>query len=710
MSAAAKQKGKPMFRRLSQVYVEIPHSPLHTAKKSTAKQSASVTSSRKENALLPSDDSHMESTSSTKRKIDCDMPQQSAKKLKTVKSSAGVTDEPVVSSEAYPNGFFYCHQCNKKRDVEIGIRCTVLVVKDRQCGNKYCNPCLKNRYGLSMESIKIQEVPAKTKTRHITGQDYVFKCPRCDDICNCVKCRKAKGLKPTGNLALAARQSGGLSAADVLRNDIEAIGPMTSKSVSARAKVESKSQSKMSTSTSGKAQKNQTSSSAPGRSSTKLLPKSKSTPVIPKLTWSRVNMPLSLDEVEERIHIREFALRFESLLDIPRSQLEELEEIRGSRTRGGEDDDDDLVPWVSEPCLKSLILGLLQILDVDESNEKSLKIAMKRVRDSGGNLNKIWVALSALRINSNDFDASSSSSASLEPGSGLAFPDPLPAPSSATIIRTRSGTGTSLTVVRSAQLVPVVAALIDMAVDSADIRAVLDAGVQESKERAKEAKEAIRMENDRYDQEKEDNRAKEKKDKFASERHKRTLSDIDDALKLSSYAYIPRVCPLGRDADGRVYWALSPGMNEREAAVEILSSGPSGGTSRDRRNRKRLALPPDERSSLKKWSWFVAVWGIRPHEKERIAIDGDDSDEDEDDERWWGFSEPEEIVKLASWISAKSDASVGRDTPSTVDSDCDSDDEQDPNLSNAEQSKALAKELEQYAALLRWRTRREEEE
>ncbi|KAH7921406.1 hypothetical protein BV22DRAFT_1122186 [Leucogyrophana mollusca] len=722
MSTAGKDNRKPIFRRLSQVYVEIPPSPLHTARKNGSKQSASliVTSGHKENALLYSDGSHMSSasTSPKKRKMDCDISQPSAKKQKPAPLQAAELEKPVNSSEEYPNGFFYCHQCNRKRDTAACIRCTVVDVKDRRCAAKYCKACLKNRYGLSLDDIKTQggAESAKNQTKHIAGEGYLFKCPRCDDACNCVKCRKAKGLEPTGNLTLAARQSGANSAAEVLRADIKATGPMRSKSTSVKVDMKTKAARKSTSALSSEKRvtprttPKQTSSSVPPKKKAEAPPKVKP---VPKPTWSCIDIPLSLSEVEERIHIREFALRFGSLLDIPRPQLEELEEIRGSRGRGSEDDDDDLVPWVSEPCVKSLILGLLQVLDVDREAEKPLKTAIKHIRDSGGNLNKIWSALSALRDHCHDLSSSSStSSASPEPPSGLIFPDPLPPPSSAPVIRTRSGISAGLTVVRTAQLVPVIAALVDAAVESEDVRTELDTGVREAKEQAKEAREASRVENERYEKEKEDNKAKEKKDKLAVENHKRVLSDIEDALKVSSYAYIPRVCPLGRDTDGRVYWALSPGINEREAAAEMLSMGPNGGSSRSRRNRKRLVAPPDERSALKKWSWFIAVWGMRPPVEDRAVVRGGDSDdEEEEEEQWWGFWDPEEITKLAAWVSAKSGIDVETSTPGSRAStpvDPDSEDEADARPTK-EQTKALVKDLGQYAALLRWRVKREDE-
>jgi len=86
-----------------------------------------------------------------------------------------------------------------------------------------------------------------------------------------------------------------------------------------------------------------------------------------KPIWTSVGTALSQTEAEERINIREFALRFSSVLELSRSHLDELDEIRMSRSR---DEDDDLVPWVSETCVKSLLLGLLNMIDAKGGREK----------------------------------------------------------------------------------------------------------------------------------------------------------------------------------------------------------------------------------------------------------------------------------------------------------------------------------------------------
>lgn len=216
------------------------------------------------------------------------------------------------------------------------------------------------------------------------------------------------------------------------------------------------------------------------------------------------------------------------------------------------------------------------------------------------------------------------------------------------------------------------------------------------------------------------------------------MTIIDDALKVASYANIPRVAPLGRDIDGRIYWALTPGVNEREDALDLLQSYSQGRTHKSRSRRKPLVPSEEERRALRKWSWFVAVWGKKPPITERTLVkdeddseDEDEDDEDEDDdEQWWGFWEPEEVMKLASWIHFKAglentsvSAPSGSRTQSS-DPDMDMEDLTDDESSDDEPEDddmeagmtptkseivTLIKELEQYASLLRGRIKRDEE-
>lgn len=157
---------------------------------------------------------------------------------KTNKKKAAVK-APLKTAE-YPNGWFYCHQCNKKRDMSRksctqtertpltdpfyveGLHCTMKDmsshIQNARCKAKYCIPCLKNRYNKTIEELKMDtgaDLTRKERERHIPNQPFLFRyvlpayihrifvesfgrCPRCQDDCNCRACRKAAGLPPTG--------------------------------------------------------------------------------------------------------------------------------------------------------------------------------------------------------------------------------------------------------------------------------------------------------------------------------------------------------------------------------------------------------------------------------------------------------------------------------------------------------------------------------
>ncbi|KIK90793.1 hypothetical protein PAXRUDRAFT_151092 [Paxillus rubicundulus Ve08.2h10] len=718
-----------------------------------------------------------------KRKSDVDPAVGTPEQPFTKKPKVAQTNPDAISqvtklpnaADEYPNGFVYCHQCNKKRDAAASVHCTLKDHKGRRCGAKYCKPCLKNRYGLILEDIVTGGVTEEmVQEEHVRGQDYHFKCPRCDDVCNCVACRKAKGLRPTGNLANAARQSGLTSAADVLRQDPTAAGPMAYKSFAERAEKKGRLQQVVAVASSKQDDRaTKRSHSAPVKGDTKLQPGAKTRYTaqstkdaksqvesrakpglklkvqtlpkpkpVPKPVWTIVNTPLSLIEAEERISIREFTLRFSSIMELSRTHLDELEELRPSQNRNVDDEDEDLVPWVSEACVKSLILSLLSLLDASGDREKHLNAAMMSIRDSGANLNKVWAALATLRDRQANVSTSSRSTSTIF---SLSFPDPLPPPESVTMMQTRSGANQPHTgcinVFRTAQLLPVIYALVNAAVESEAVRQEIEAGVQAAKERIKEAREAHRIENERFEQEKERRKAKGTKlDKSITEGHKRVVADCDDALKVSLCAHIPRISPFGRDLEGRVYWALTPGMNEREAALDHLQSYSQGrtGKSTSRARRKPLVPSEEDRSALKKWSWFLAVWGERPPVAERTIVHDPDNSEEEGDseERWWGFWDPEEIKKLVSWIQDKAGLEYMLDKASVKgasvdsksrtqlpDSDVDLDDLMDGDASDdgmrdvdweisatptKDEVRSLVKELEQYATLLKCRIRRHE--
>lgn len=90
------------------------------------------------------------------------------------------------------------------------------------------------------------------------------------------------------------------------------------------------------------------------------------------LKWTAVPTVLDRERAEARFHIREFVLRFASIMEpaIPKAQLAELDNI------GCGDEEEELAPWVSEACARSIILGLLGMLTDDPSMKKVRLVAV----------------------------------------------------------------------------------------------------------------------------------------------------------------------------------------------------------------------------------------------------------------------------------------------------------------------------------------------
>jgi len=134
----------PAIRRFSQVYVEIPPSPLHKSRSvstSGALHVSAISANKKENTpLRPSNMIQIQTTAfasplNRKRKLSESLTNMAAggvpsssKKPKLVTDTKDM-DKPKPkgsalqvrmatsnATEEFPNGFFYCHQCSKKRD------------------------------------------------------------------------------------------------------------------------------------------------------------------------------------------------------------------------------------------------------------------------------------------------------------------------------------------------------------------------------------------------------------------------------------------------------------------------------------------------------------------------------------------------------------------------------------------------------------------
>jgi hypothetical protein len=364
---------------------------------------------------------------------------------------------------------------------------------------------------------------------------------------------------------------------------------------------------------------------------------------------------LTLNDAQARIHIREFVVRFASLLQLPHTQLEELDEISGDNLGEVSEwegpGEIEIISWVSDICAKNIIQGLLDVLTADSeatgdhSSSKTLKEAAKNVKASGANLNRAWAALVTLRETLGEHPP-------------VTFSDPLPPPASTTIRTTRQNKDLDIVhISNSAQLVPVISDLIEAVISSSAVRDALDAGPLEEKEYTKLSRETIVAENNRWKEAKEAKSQSESKKgeaKALRDRHQQTLEDLEYANRLASLRCISRVSPLGRDFDGRVYFAMTPGVGESDASISLLK----GKDGRVKVGRKKGGFTEEDRREMERWSWFIAVWGRKPQGAE-VAKRDEDEDEDEetnddsDEECWWGFWQPQEIQKVAEWLAIK---------------------------------------------------------
>ncbi|KAK0195341.1 hypothetical protein F5146DRAFT_1173629 [Armillaria mellea] len=638
-------------RHFMKVHVQIPPSPLRLYHKPILASPIPTTTSRlKENTTLP----RMPSSPTMKRKADDqEIIGSTAKKAKSTP-----TDAPGV----------FCHQCNRKRDPADCLQCTAMQtrsgqVMSRRCAVKFCRSCLKNRYDENLESLKLSAGSVGVEG-HFKEAGYLFRCYKCRDICNCWRCRKVKGLAPIGNRLQNARKEGSKPS-----------GPKTANTVSS-VNNDSKgpTSTKVHTGTAKKTKKR----------------------VMPNVTWTSLKSNLSAADAEARIFIREFILRFAQAMGsaISKVHLEEMAHIGG---RGRANDDDELVGWVSEPAVKSILLWLLGLLSSEEGHEpieKLIKICSKGIRGSGANLNKMWDSLAVLRHSIENTNCA------------IFIADPLPCSDSAVTHNTRSSRGSnrpdnSIFIASSKQLVPVVLSLIDSVLQTQTIRTEIEDGVKLGKDQTREKQEAVRKEHERWEGMKglTDNKKGPEAQELKVKRreHKEIIESLDSALKVVSHDFSVRSGPLGTDGDGRIYWALSPGVNDRQYAMQYVSAM-AAGTKKPKKGKGCTRAGKDE-WPLSDWASFIAVWGQKP-KSATLLISEDDINEDVEMDQWWCFSDPEDIRKLADWLFIVS--GLEEDSLESPLSDGEA-------VRNGNSIKALVHNLKEYATVLAWRCKDENE-
>jgi len=91
----------------------------------------------------------------------------------------------------------------------------------------------------------------------------------------------------------------------------------------------------------------------------------------------------------------------------------------------------------------------------------------------------------------------------------LTFPDPSPAPLSAVRnmrnlrnVRPVGPCGDNVNVVHTAQMIPVIISLIHLVLETAIVREEIDQGIRDARDIARDAKEATRIENERWEEQK----------------------------------------------------------------------------------------------------------------------------------------------------------------------------------------------------------------
>ncbi|KAE9411185.1 hypothetical protein BT96DRAFT_982958 [Gymnopus androsaceus JB14] len=551
-----------------------------------------------------------------------------------------------------------CHHCRVKRDPSDIVQCTFHICRTAnatktRCTLKYCRNCLKKKYNEDLDAIT-----TTTRGQRETGHAedaYIFKCPKCRGQCSCWRCKKRIASQTAAALTKATKT------------------------------------------------KETQSQSVPGSVNIGRPPK----PLVPPI-WSIISTQLSFKDAEDRIFIREFVQRFSNLrgMTIPKAQLQELEFIGGTNDQNDSNDDEVYTNWVSETCVRSLVLSLIGVLAAEEESSATLamKNTMKDIRNSGVNLTKIWAVLATLRAALGPPDKVSETDKVDEHGDDessedriiLDYPDPSPPPANHSGRSTRSVSTDAFPVVHAAQMIPVILGLIETVLESHAVRTELEEGTKDGREKFRESRECIKLENESWDQLRKSLEEAQEPDvlKIKAERqaHKLKITGLENAAKVIASAFIPRFTPLGSDSDGRIYWALTPGVYDREYALDYIASRqPQGPKSKKPRNRKhRVQKEESDRKALKEWTWFLAVWGTEPTAMGASATA---------DKQWWGFWDPVEIHRLAEWISVTNDLKTTGDPSSGR-----------PAASRTvEGLKTLVKNIAEYATLLEWRAQGEED-
>ena len=237
---ASTSKGHPSIQRINNAYVQVPASPLSLANYHPLRTPVHTASSTKLKENTPKFRLFTTNPStSRKRKLSDSISIHDGPISVLKKSKLNTTDEtpskvkaprsqPIIPTEnacpEFPNGYVYCHQCSRKRDIlsKFASYTTIIFVfniliatiqcntvnqlqtkhkgtVERPCTRKYCKACLKRRYNEDQRCanglvsfFKWGTLHKSTFVSHKLNL-FTFRCPRCRGVCNCKKCRKVAG-------------------------------------------------------------------------------------------------------------------------------------------------------------------------------------------------------------------------------------------------------------------------------------------------------------------------------------------------------------------------------------------------------------------------------------------------------------------------------------------------------------------------------------
>lgn len=139
-------------------------------------------------------------------------------------------------------------------------------------------------------------------------------------------------------------------------------------------------------------------------------------------------------------------------------------------------------------------------------SSQTIKGTTREIKSAGINLNKIWAFMSTLRQEIADITISETSATGSQVSdveTPLTFPNPSSPPVSsianARPLRSVRQVEDSVNIVYSMQMIPVITSLIHSALETSIIREDIEQSMKDSRDFARDAKEATRLENERWE-------------------------------------------------------------------------------------------------------------------------------------------------------------------------------------------------------------------